>query len=667
MSTQRTADWAAANQAHLTAALKELRVRLEGKLPPTRENIQPEADHLLESAALDQLCDLFELSQFERDILLLCTGAELDYSFAALVAGLPGASHLSGRPTFGLALTVFPETAHWSALAPGSPLRYWRLVEPAGRSDESLTAAPLRIDERILHFLAGVEEIEERLAGIITPSPMGNHGELPESLQDAADRIQRLWRRRSAGERWPAVCLCGPDAGIRRSIASAVSNHLGMSLHTLDARDIPVSGGEREALVRLWEREAALSGSALLVDVSDEIAEPERRRVLAAFVARVQGAVLVAAHDAPEFAATMAPAPVRFDLPMPRAAEQELLWRQALGDAAFALNGHIGALASQFHLDGHAMRGAADAAMTMTANDDGVELGTAVWEACRAQARPRLDDLAQRVVSPATWDDLVLAETEKQTLREIAVTARQRARVYEEWGFGAKVGARGLGLSVLFSGPSGTGKTMAAECLANDLCLDLYRIDLAGVVSKYIGETEKNLRRIFEAAEYGGAVLLFDEADALFGKRSEVKDSHDRYANIEVSYLLQCMETYRGLAILTTNIKDALDAAFLRRLRFVVSFTFPEAAERECIWRGVFPQATPIKDLDWKQLAQMNIAGGSIRNIALGAAFLAADEGVPVAMSHLNRAAVREYTKLEQAMTSSELADWPAPDGENRS
>ncbi len=199
---------------------------------------------------------------------------------------------------------------------------------------------------------------------------------------------------------------------------------------------------------------------------------------------------------------------------------------------------------------------------------------------------------------------------------------------------------------------------MAAEVLANELRLDLYRIDLSSVVSKYIGETEKNLRRVFDAAEAGGAVLLFDEADALFGKRSEVKDSHDRYANIEVSYLLQRMEAYRGLAILTTNMKDALDHAFLRRIRFVVQFPFPDAGQRAEIWRRIFPASTPTEGLDLDQLARLNVAGGNIRNIALHAAFLAADAGEPVRMTHLLRAAQGEYTKLEKPLTETEIRGW---------
>ena len=215
-------------------------------------------------------------------------------------------------------------------------------------------------------------------------------------------------------------------------------------------------------------------------------------------------------------------------------------------------------------------------------------------------------------------------------------------------------------VSALFAGASGTGKTMAAEVLANELWLDVYRIDLSQVVSKYIGETEKNLRRVFDAAEEGGAVLLFDEADALFGKRSEVKDSHDRYANIEISYLLQRMEAYRGLAILTTNMRTAFDPAFLRRIRFAVQFPFPDAQQRTEIWRRIFPQNMPTGDLDVEKLSRLSVSGGTIRNIALNAAFLAADTQAPVCMAHLLQAARQEYLKLEKPMAASETGGWVA-------
>jgi SpoVK/Ycf46/Vps4 family AAA+-type ATPase len=273
------------------------------------------------------------------------------------------------------------------------------------------------------------------------------------------------------------------------------------------------------------------------------------------------------------------------------------------------------------------------------------------------QARGRLESLAERIDPRADWGDLVLPAAETATLRFLVAQMRNRTRIYEQWGF-ARGTDRGLEVSALFVGQSGTGKTTAAEILARELSLDLHRIDLSQVVSKYIGETEKNLRRVFAAAEQSGAILLFDEADALFGKRSEVKDSHDRYANIEVSYLLQRMEAYRGMAILTSNMKEAVDPAFLRRLRIVVRFPFPDAGQRALIWERAFPRDTPREGLDVAKLARLHVSGGSIRTIALNAAFLAADAGEPVRMGHVLRAARIECAKAEKTIGDHEIAGW---------
>jgi SpoVK/Ycf46/Vps4 family AAA+-type ATPase len=280
-----------------------------------------------------------------------------------------------------------------------------------------------------------------------------------------------------------------------------------------------------------------------------------------------------------------------------------------------------------------------------------------LWNRCRALARPKLEDLAERIIPSAGWDDLVLPSAQKNTLRQLAAQVRHRMKVYETWGFSAK-GRRGLGISALFDGPSGTGKTLAAEVLAHDLNLDLYRIDLSSVVSKYIGETEKNLKQLFDAAEESGIILLFDEADALFGKRGEVKDSLDRYANIEVSYLLQRMENYQGLAILTTNLRSSMDKAFQRRLRFIVDFPFPDAGQRQAIWSAVFPPRMPSAGLDAARLAQLNMSGGSIRNIAMNAAFLAVESGQDINMEHVLQATQWEALKAERPISPSETRGW---------
>ncbi|MFP4101099.1 ATP-binding protein [Coleofasciculus sp.] len=285
------------------------------------------------------------------------------------------------------------------------------------------------------------------------------------------------------------------------------------------------------------------------------------------------------------------------------------------------------------------------------------ELSEQLWDTCRIQARPHLDALAQRIECRGSFADLALPEQQLQLLRDIVAQAQLRPQVYRHWQFDRNRG-HGLGISALFYGPSGTGKTTAAEIIAAQLRLDLYRVDLSAVVSKYIGETEKNLAQVFDAAQMGGVVLLFDEADALFGKRGEVKESRDRYANQEVSYLLQRIESYQGIAILTTNLKTAMDKAFERRLRFIVEFPFPDAQQRCQIWQRVFPQATPTKGLNYRKLAQVPLSGGSIQNVALNAAFAAAQNNTAVTMGHILDAARVECKKIGKVIVSADFQGW---------
>jgi ATPase family protein associated with various cellular activities (AAA)/winged helix domain-containing protein len=631
--------WRAANQRYLMAAVGVVRAALERHAggedgldeATAREALKVAADELPAPSALETLCVALGLSPFERDVLLLCAGVELDSSFAA---------RCGAAPTFSLALAALPE-AHWSALTPAAALRRWRLIEMSG--GDSLTRRPLRIDERILHYLTGVSYLDDRLHGLLEPVPPAP--ELPPSHRALAEQMVERWAH-------DAIHLCAEDASDARAMAAAAGAGQGMSLYALRAADVPAAAAERDALATLVEREAALSGCALLLEY-DGNEGPEAGRWALALVERLRSPLIVSGRE--PLRGVRRPL-ARFDVPRPGASEQQTLWRDALGDAAAAQNGLVDRMVSQFRMSAPAIRAVgAEARRRPAASPDA--LGEFLWDACRAQARPRLDDLARRIAPAATWEQLVLPEPQRETLRTIAAHVRQQAKVYETWGFAAR-GARGLGVGALFAGPSGTGKTMAAEILANELRLDLYHIDLSQVVSKYIGETEKNLRRVFDAAESGGAILFFDEADALFGKRTEVRDSHDRYANIEVSYLLQRMEAYRGLAILTTNMKSALDPAFLRRLRFVVQFPFPEPAQRAEIWRRIFPSETPTGDLDVARLARLSVAGGNIRNMALHAAFLAADAGEPVAMPHLLRAARAEYAKLEKPLPEAEVEGW---------
>jgi SpoVK/Ycf46/Vps4 family AAA+-type ATPase len=340
---------------------------------------------------------------------------------------------------------------------------------------------------------------------------------------------------------------------------------------------------------------------------------------------------------------------VSVDVAKPTPNEQRAAWRSALGDAA---GDHAERLAGHFDFGLGTIHRVAQAALTVRP-DSQTDAGS-LWENAITRARPALDALAQRIEPKAGWTDIQLPEHEKSQLQQIASQVALRSKVYDDWGFRARMN-RGLAVSALFAGESGTGKTMAAEVIARELGLLLYRIDLSAVVSKYIGETEKNLRRLFDTAENGGAILFFDEADALFGRRSEVKDSHDRYANIEVNYLLQRMESYRGLAILATNMKNALDAAFLRRLRFVVNFPFPATAQRKAIWSSVFPAGAAVAALDLDRLARLALTGGSIHGIALNAAFMAARLGVQVTMPIVLGAARNEFRKLDKPVNEADF------------
>lgn len=600
--------------------------------------------------ALETLCEAFELSAFERDVLLLCAGVELDSEIASLVARLQNGSR-SIAPTFSLALASLPNP-HWSALTPGAPLRHWRLVEIG--SGSTLTTSPLRIDERVLHFLTGISQLDARLHGLV--EPVTAQEPLVASRREIVENIVSALGNSSALDS-QVIQLVGDG----RAIAAAVCQRLNLPLFVADARRLFVSphetpdARELDSFVRLWEREALLSQSALLIEAND-VEDSGNISALTHVLETLRAQIFLTTRVRRTLPTRT---PLTFEIPKLRSHEQLDVWTETLGGATASLNGHVEQLVAQFDLDVSEIRAAAHQARQT--ND--AKFSRALWEATRAQTRRRFDSghhaesLAQRIEPAAMWDDIVLPDAQLAILRDIAAHVRRRHRVYDEWGWATK-SARGLGITALFAGASGTGKTMAAEVLANELHLDLYRIDLSAVVSKYIGETEKNLRRVFDAAEAGGAILLFDEADALFGKRSEVKDSHDRYANIEISYLLQRMEQYRGLAVLTTNLQEHLDRAFVRRLRFIVNFPFPDVSQRAEIWRRIFPRSTPTENLDTARLARLNIAGGSIRNIALHASFLAADENQRVGMSHLLRAAQSEYTKMNRTMTDSETREW---------
>lgn len=644
-------DWFDLNRAALRAAAEVARLEIAAlaaapkpakkrgrssatALAAARDEEQRVCTAVPHGCGLDRVATVLELSPFERRLIAAAASAVIDPAFGATLADL-GRSALD----FGLALRAF-EGAHWTATLPGGPLRSWRVLEPA--AGPHLLAAPLVLDERILHLLLGLDETDVRVSNLARRLRGG--APLSRSQETVAQEIAECWDGALQSPGCPAVLLQGASRAEGRAVALAAAAKFGSEAWVVDAAAL--AGAESSGWRRLWEREALLRAAVLVVEAEPaEAAPPEAQRL----AEQLRGPVILAGGRWSRGARARRV----FEIAAPSAEDRVAWWREALGEHAAALNGTLEKAALQFRLTPEETIEAGREALA----DGAAPTPATFWSACRRIGRADLEALAERIEPRARRSDLVLPALQTRVLGDVVAAARQQHTVAERWGFAEK-SARGLGLTALFAGPSGTGKTMAAEILAGELGLDLYRIDLSSVVSKYIGETEKNLRRVFDAADHSGALLLFDEADALFGKRSEVRDSHDRYANIEVGYLLQRMEAYRGLAILTTNMRQSLDEAFLRRLRFVVNFPFPDAGARQQIWQHVLPEQTPRGKLDWTSLARLNIAGGSIRNIALGAAVLAAEDGGALEMRHLARAARTECMKLERSLADSELAGW---------
>ena len=620
-------EWEAANRDYLVAELELVRCLLRAHrtsdgaaaLAEATAAVATAADRLSAPSRLDQVATGFGLSPFERSVLVLAAGPELVADLDAELLATGGRA----QPSFGLALAVLPDP-HWSALSPAAPLRRWNLVrlrDPAGPA-----RSPLVIDERVLHHLVGAGHLDTRLAAVARPVPAPA---LPPPLAEAADRLVAAWRHRRP------VLLHGPQGANVRAVAAAAAAAAGAGLLEIGAIDLPADAQERDETVRLMDRESVLAGWCWAVDVADVRADDAGSLGRALDRLAAPTVLLAGSGQHPRWGELTAVGVERLDV-------QD---RRAVLTAALRRAGGRAAEVPVAERDGAA--GVFDMTLERTeAAAADVAAGTPLWQACRRQVRRSFEGLAVVREPRACWDDLVLPAAQLLQLHAIVAAVRHRATVLDDWGFAARR-SRGLGTTALFAGPSGTGKTLAAEAIACDLGLDLVQVDLSAVVSKYIGETEKNLAQLMDAAEDGGAVVLFDEADALFGRRSEVRDSHDRYANLEVGYLLQRMESFRGVAILTTNLRSVLDQAFLRRIQTIVSFPYPDHAARAAVWRAVFPPEMPLDDVDPAQWADVDLPGGGIAAAALTAAYLAAADGGGLRAEHL-----RTATRWELGKTS---------------
>lgn len=624
---------------------------------------------------LVRLTERYELSRFELDILLLAIASEVDLHYETLYAYAQN-DITKKRPTVELALKIGCESVRTRLAAravfaeTGTLLsrHLIRLVADPHDHEPPLPAHYLAVDARVVDYVLGREALDARLAPFVAvtrPEKGLDDLMLPSAL---VARLKRAQERNGQGHAlW---FLNGPPGIGKSAVAGALCAQSGLAFLNVDLDAARAGGLALDLLLALVRREAELSGAGIYFGGLESLVTDETRRspALAAFQRTFVGSPYPVV-----LGSTMPLAPddqdrgewLSFEFPVPSGGVREQLWQGALEQG----NGHrvlpsldLSALADQFQLTPAQIARAARAAQRAAdLEDDSSRAVNAdeLFAAARAQSNTGLRQLAVKIEPFYTWSDIILPSRAMEALRQVHASVKYRRVVYGHWGFDRRI-AGGKGLMVLFAGASGTGKTMAAQILARELGLDLYRIDLAAVVSKYIGETEKNLDRLFDEAQTGNAILFFDEADALFGKRSGVKDAHDRYANIEVAYLLQKMEEFEGIVILATNLQQNLDEAFARRIQHRVDFPFPDAKDRERIWRGLFPPAAPrADDIDLPFLArQFEFSGGNIRNVVVAAAFLAAEQGVSIGMEHLIQATANELRKLGRLPSRAELGSY---------
>jgi SpoVK/Ycf46/Vps4 family AAA+-type ATPase len=660
----------------------ELRETAQARLDQSSRDIARKTAESLSQGVplrLVELAQTFDLTAFDVDVILVCLAPELDHGYERIYAYLHD-DVTRRRPTVDLIVNLLcsdldTKVAARTRFSYAAPLLRHHLVQLREDLDHrcaSWLGNTVGLDPRVARFLLDDDGVDDRLqpyVRVVRPAASLDEVAFPETFRRQLSQLTehaRTARHAEAGAE-PILYFQGPYGVGKRTAAAACCQALGRALLTVDGKRLAASTTDEFAVLAcLVDREARLQGALIYWEDFDALLAEENRAYLAVLLRVLEG------HPGPAFLSgltTWEPADtlreatfVRLVFPFPGREERLGLWRAALAGDVTTSPGtelDLAGLAGKFRLSGGQIRDAAATARNLAyARAPAAPQITAadLHAACRLHSNRKLAELAVKITPHYTWDDIVLPDDQMAQLREIYNQVQHRALVYDAWGFGGKL-AMGKGLSILFAGPPGTGKTMAADVLAHALGLDLYKIDLSAVVSKYIGETEKNLARIFAEATTSNAILFFDEADALFGRRTQVRDAHDRYANVEISYLLQKIEEYDGVVVLATNLRKNMDEAFARRLHVTVEFPVPGVADRRRIWEQIWPAATPRDPgVDLQFLARrVEVPGGSIRNIALAGAFLAAADGGAVTMAHLLRAARREYQKIGKVLTAGEL------------
>jgi SpoVK/Ycf46/Vps4 family AAA+-type ATPase len=627
---------------------------------------------------LAHLSHAFRLSPFEEQLVLICLAPEIDLRYEKFYAYLQDDMSRK-RPSLGLACRLLGATPAErlqarAAIAPPSSLVRGRVLSFKDDEESYLLARAFRLDERIVNFMLGANLFDKEMdACLKSPPPTPDlaslrwHEELKTQLLDLT-RAQL--KNLPVASRRLVYNFYGPRGTGRKTLAASLCRELGVPLLLVDLREIAQRFSNVGDALHRALREAVLQPCAIFVEHFDLLLAEGDRGVAQSRLA--QFAQCVEEYSWLTFVSTeksWEPAGLFKDhlflsveLPAPDVSRRAHLWEEFANHNGSRPEVRWDEVASKFKLTPGQMLDALAAGRSYAAlrSSEQSEVTTDdLHRGCRAQSNQRLGAAARKVARRHTWSDITLPDKELTQLRELCAQVRHRQKVYGDWGFGGKM-SLSKGLCALFSGPSGAGKTMAVEIISGELRLDAFKIDLAQVVSKYIGETEKNLSAIFDEAETSNAILFFDEADALFGKRSEVKDAHDRYANIEINYLLQRIEEFEGLVILATNLRKNIDEAFFRRIHFAVEFPFPDERHRYLIWKQHFPESAPVaSDIDFNFLAgRVNVTGGHIKNIVVNAAFMAADGTGVIDMGHMMRATRREYEKIGRMCTEGEFAPY---------
>lgn len=638
----------AENQAVRQAALLAEQLGCSGQTPP-----------------LYHLMSTFGLDRFELDALLICLAPTLDLRYERLYGYLQD-DVTRKWPTVNLVLDLLCEPGPQRLLnlryfSDRAPLIRYRLLErvtePGGGTLPLLSQALLP-DEAIVTWLLGQYEPRADLAvcAVLSQSPISESDKLLAGA--VADELTGIGP--SSESLYPLVAFYGQDRTSQEAAARLCAAHVERPLLAVDVSEALQNGLDAARVIRLALRDARLTQAIpFLIGWDGIIAHDDRALARAALVELYEypDLVIVGSQEAWQPTGVDRQRPLLyFEFDLPDYAHRAALWAHFLHPIDVGQD-ELASLAGQFALSSGQIRDAVASARDLAARQHRPLQPQDLFVSARMHSNPKLASLARKIEPHYDWADIVLPDDQLAMLREIVNTVRGRAVVMDEWGLRRKL-VPNSGVTVLFAGPPGTGKTMAAEVIAAELGLDLFKIDLSTVVSKYIGETEKNLERIFSEAQSSNAILFFDEADALFGKRSEVKDAHDRYANIEISYLLQRMELYNGITILATNLRANLDEAFTRRLQFSIDFPFPEREYRLRIWQTLFPVDVPrAQDVDFGLLARrFKLAGGNIRNVIVSAAYLAAADGRMVKMAHLLHGVRRELQKIGRLVNEKDMA-----------